>query len=67
MYKVTKEWNVTKDLYLLTLNKKKPLKSYWKYKIGKKEYEPVIVYDMGDKVICVHGSGGFMGKTVEFI
>lgn len=67
MCKVVDEVNVVNDLFLLTLDSPPPNKPYWRYKIGGKVYDIVMVYDMGDKVISVHGPGNFVGDEVEFV
>lgn len=69
MCKVIGEWKPIKEknLYVLTLDSPKPHKPYWKYRIDGENYEPVMIYDMGEKVIGVKGTGNFVGKEVEFV
>ena len=66
MAKVIDEWQIQSEGTILTLDEKTPNKPYKKYVINGIEYEPKIVYDMGDNVIGINAYGSFVGKTVEF-
>ena len=51
---------------VLTLDEDTPFRPWWHYVIDGVEYEPVMVYDMGENVIAINEPGSFIGKMVEF-
>lgn len=66
MAKIIDEWEVPNEGTILTLDEDTPFRPYWHYVIDGVEYEPVMVYDMGENVIAIKAYGSFIGKTVEF-
>ncbi len=66
MTKIIDEWRLLDKYTILTLDEDTPFRPYWHYVIDGVEYEPVMVYDMGENVIAINEPGSFIGKTVEF-
>lgn len=66
MIRVIKELRLGNKL-ILSLDQPKPQKEYWKYRISGKEYQPIMVYDMGDAAIAVESEVSLVGKEVEFV
>lgn len=63
--KVISQWKLGNYL-TLELDQNLPKTEYTKYRISKKEYDPVPVYDFPNH-IAIKATGNFEGKTVEFI
>ncbi len=67
MRTVIDEWKVGPNMVLFLDKPLDGLPPFWKYRIEGKEYDPVSVYDLGDKVIAIKSDLHFKGKVVEFI
>ncbi len=67
MKTVIDEWKLGQILVLFLDKPLDGLPPFSKYRIDGKEYDPVPVYDMGDKVIAIKSDFHFKGKVVEFI
>jgi len=68
MCKVTEEYDITKKGgYLLTLDTRVPNVVIKGYRIGGKDYQAVPLHGFKPNVIGIHGTGGFVGKEVEFV
>ena len=52
MLEIVDEWDIN-GYKILTLSGERPNKSYWKYLINDEVYEPVIIYDMGNRVVAI--------------